>query len=344
MFVMPELPLLTLPFVVGPNGTLAGATIPMQIPTFLGENIRAMAKLTTKTSKKYPTSVTWYPILSRPPSLNLPSGYTYGPSDTPLFSANVEIPINLIDVSAQIGQDTYYLDLTRTEMSALVETWNSWITNYTAVLSPLITITAEEGIRAINTNTYTNILEQIAIVPVASAGGVLTKKKSAPQLKVYGCDGMSMRLTETVTTNSYFKGMGDRKISSLSGFSKELDQIIDNFILPVNMSIDSINDASTQGYQAFMMEPAFKSRSSAGGVGNPLSPAFLIPNSYDRHIRAAQFDVKAFATTNQQNEVIQSFVELARQGRGGFLSSALAGLANAFIPGAGAVVNSILGG
>jgi len=329
-----------IPFTVGPNGSVSGATIPMQIPTFLGENIRAMAKLTTRVSKKFPSSVTWYPVLARPPSKPFPTNYVYG-GGVPLYSGNVEAPINLIDVSSVVGPNTYYLDLTRTEMSALVETWNSWITSFTSVLSPLITITSESGLRAINCNTYSNLVEVIAPAPPPPAPGVLAKRNSA--IKVFGSVGMSARATETVIVDSYFKNVGERRITSLAGFNKNLDQIIDNFILPVSYSLDNTLSASYQGYQAFMVEPSFKVRSSAGGVGDPANPASAVPNSYDRHIRAAQFDVKAFATTDQQNEVIASFIELAKQGRGGFLTSALAGIANAFLPGAGSLITNLIG-
>jgi len=339
-----------LPFTVGPAGTTGATSIAMQLPTFLAENIRAMSKISTKVSKKqqFQNSIlTWLPILSRPPSQPLNTNYTWG-SGTPLYVVDGnEIPINLIDCSTTLAQATVYVDLTRTEMDMVLSDWNTWISGLSSVLSPLVSITSEDGIRAINCNLYTNIQETIPGPPPPVPPAPLTKRNSKESIekKLIGSVPHYVRSTATVSVgDSYFVTVGERKITNLPGFNKNLDQVMDNFILPVNFSDDTRDDSSTQGYQSFMVEPASKPRSTAGGVGTPGNYALSIPNASERHMRAAAIDIKPATAGGQNNEIIASFQELSKNGRGGFLSSALAGLANMFLPGSGAVVSSVLGG
>jgi len=42
---------------------------------------------------------------------------------------------------------------------------------------------------------------------------------------------------------------------------------------------------------------------------------------YQRHLNAATIDVKAFATTDQQNEYIQDLIQMGKEGRGGFFTN-----------------------
>jgi len=373
-----------LPFTTGPNGTNGGSNINMMLPTFLAENIRAISKIETKVSDKFPTTVTWYPILCRPPGAAQLGNYLW--SGGSVFAEST-YDVNIIDCSVQVGQDTYFLDLTRTEIGIVTEKWNTWIQSLSAVMSPLVTVTSESGIRKINCNLYSNIDEVqpseevptpvdpitgriVSFTPaclakqqqqqqqqpqqqqatknaVNTTANMLLKKTSKKAISI-GTSLKRFKVGSGVTpTNSYFMNVGERKITNVTGFDKRLDQIMDSFILPVNFSQDAVSEASLQGYQAFLGESCSKPRSTSGGYGDALTTALLPPTANERHLRAAAYDVKQFATTDQQNEVISVFVELAKTGRGGFLSSALGGLANFFAPGTGKFVSdavSSLGG
>lgn len=337
-----------LPFTVGPNGCLSGQSLNMLLPTFLAENIRAISKVTAKLSRVYDTNnVTWLPVLARP--CESPQLGNYEALGAPVYSTDPsEVFVNLIDLSAAMNQSTVYLDVTRDEIGVLLNIWNEYITGLTAVLSPLVSVTSEHGIRALNCNMYTNVQEVLPpIIPPEPPVQVDAKQKkhsSSERPKRIGSDMTVLRKkvgATPVAGSSYMENVGERKITSGIGFDAVLEQIYSRWILPVNYSNDSIDDASTQGWQSFQIELATKNRSSSGGVGSNPNQAFRIPNALQRHLNAAVVDVKAFATTNQQNETIAALLELARLGRGGFLTSTISAIAGAFNPALGRTVKMV---
>jgi hypothetical protein len=337
-----------LPFTVSPNGTLGGTGTAMLLPTFLAENIRAIASFGVKLSKKWKNSMMWLSVLARPAGTPQISNYTWGPNGENLYAVDSsETPVNIIDCSALVAQQTVYLDLTRTAIKVYEEEWNKWITQFSAVLSPLVIPGSEKGITALNANLYTKVQEEVPlpadISPVVTAGQ-LQKRKSLTKVSV-GLDLMKFKKAETVApVGGYFATVAEKYALCNTGFARQLDPIIENWIMPVNWSVNSIDDASTQGYQIFLSEMAARPCSTSGGIGSTGDPALLPPNAYDRHMRAALLDVKSFATGDQQNEIIQALSEQARRGRGGFLSAALSGLANMVAPGLGDIVNTVMGG
>jgi hypothetical protein len=338
-----------LPFVVGPNGTNSGATFNMLLPTFLAENIRAMKTHTASLSKKFKTNnITWLPILGRPVEAAQLGNYQYGPNNNLLYRVEPnETPINLIDVSATFNSSTVYLDLTRESIKLLLNHWNEWITKMTAVLSPLVSITSEPGISALNCNMYTNIQEELDPIPdpIPPLANASVKRKSVEMPRSIGLDlsGLRKKLgASPVAGSSYFKDVGERRICSNVGFDSALEQIMSRWILPINYSVNNLDDASTQGWQTFEVEFASKPRTSAGGVGpGGGSIAFRVPDAQQRHLDAAEIDVKAFASTAGQSEIIAALVELARIGRGGFFTSAISQIVGSFNPLLGRVVKTV---
>lgn len=326
------------PFVVGPAGTPASTGSSMLLPTFLAENIRAISKLTIGLSKKYGQTLTWIPVLARPVDRECPQSFDFNGGAVYTGTAAA---INLIDASAYVGSNKVYVDLTRTAFQTYIASWNEWITSLTDVLSPLVVPGSEKGITAMNANLYTKGQDNLgrrSLQARPSPPPPPTQKKAVH----LGFDVMTLMTTSAVKSDSYFPDVGERVTTANSSFDKRLDQIVDNMILPVSLAEDLVNSASSQGYQVFQMELSSKPTSTAGGVFGPTESAADVPNADQRLRRAALIDVKARGTADQQNEIIGVLVELAKEGRGGFLKSALVGLANAFLPGVGTAFGEIL--
>jgi hypothetical protein len=324
------------PCVVGPAGTPASTGASMLLPTFLAENIRAISSLTIGLSKKYGQTLTWIPVLARPINRECPQSFDYNGGGVYTGSTTA---ISLIDASAFVGPNKVYVDFTRTAFQAYITTWNEWITSLTDVMSPLVTPGSEKGITAMNANLYTNSQDNLGITVLQ---GRQPPAPTAKKVVHLGFDVSTLMTSSTVKSDSYFPSVGERAITANSSFDKRLDQVIDNMILPVSVADDLVNSASSQGYQVFQMELSSKPRSTAGGVYGPVEQNADVPNVDQRLRRAALIDVKARGTANQQNEIIGTLVELAKEGRGGFLKAALTGLANAFLPGAGDFVGELL--
>jgi len=339
-----------LPFTVGPNGATSG-TVDMLLPTFLAENIRCMKGFAASTSKQYKDAVVqWYSVLARPSPMEFPQlqNYLWGPSNTLLYAVLPgEVPINLIECSAPLNQSTVYLDLSREEIQVLKEFWNTYISYYTNVLSPLVSLTSQGGIHALNCNIYTNAI-QVAPpptpTPIAPTTTVLTsRRKSIEGPTSIGVSMSSKRHKVGATPqagSSYFENIAENEVTSVEAVKPPTWPYLSKWILPVDFVADQINSGTSQGVRAFQVEPFKIPRSSAGGVGGFSQTPASRPDSLTRHLTAAQIDIKAFATLNF-NELIQGLVVVAAEGRGGFFTSLVSGLAGMVSPGAAAAVTAV---
>jgi hypothetical protein len=335
-----------LPFVVGPNGAVTG-TVDMLLPTFLAENIRCMKKFSAHITPKFENSViTWYSVLGRPsPSEASQLGnYTFGGGTDVYSNLAQEVPINLIDVSAPLNQGVAYLDLTRTQIQQLKETWNQWITGLTAVLSPLVSVTGQKGIRVLNCNLNTLYADRLELPPPqgASAPATTEKKKAVTKTGPIGTSLGRLRLAATVgpSGSSYFQAVGERRVTSVEPIKPELWPFLSKWVLPVVYSDDTLGQTSAQALQTFLVEPNTLPKSSAGGIGSPINTAFAVPDSYTRHLSSAQIDCKAFATL-VNNELIQDLINADLKGRGGFFSGLLADMIGTAIPDFAATAKAI---
>lgn len=321
-----------LPFVVGPNGASTGE-VTMLLPTFLAESIRCCARVTSNLGPRNVLDL--IPILGRPSPLNQGqlTNYTYDTAQQPgnllYFVDPAEAPINLIDCSSTLAGNTVYLDVSRTTLHTLSAVWNEWISNFTAVLSPLVNTGSETGIKALSSLVYTNHSQESAPVPAAPvpvliAGKAMERKSSAHVIRREGSDVSKFRLGVSVSPvpgNDYFANSTDKETTAVLSFEPSLWNYLGKFVLPVAFSRAQVNDASTQGWQTFEAEMYKLPRSNAGGVGGQLLDPFEWPNVYQRHLNAATIDVKAFASTAQQNEFIEGLIEMGKQGRGGFFTN-----------------------
>lgn len=328
-----------LPFTVGPNGSSVG-TVDMLLPTFLAENIRCMKSFSARVSKKFDNAVVlWHSVLGRPPAYALPTNYQWG-IENPLYTTLPdEVSINIIDASAPYNQSIAYLDLTRTHIQQLKETWNTWITKLSSVLSPLVSVTGQKGVRALNCNLNTLHAEIIEPAPIpppqpTPAQGKPEKRKSMERQQGHiGTDINRLRLAASVgpVGTSYFSDVGERRVTSVEPQKPVAWPFLSKWILPVSFSDNTVGQTSYQAIQTFLVEPSSIGKSSAGGIGTPANPAFIVPDSYSRHLSAAQIDVKAFASFND-NELIQDLKNIGEKGRGGFFSGVIADLVGSVAP------------
>lgn len=329
-----------LPFTVGPNGAVTGL-VDMLIPTFLAENIRCMKRFSAQVNKKFENSViTWYSILGRPSPQEAPQlgNYTFGGGTEIYANLSGEVGINIIDCSAPVGQGVGYLDFTRTQIQQLKETWNQWITQLQNVLSPLVSVTGQKGIRALNCNINTLYAERLEIpppvvVPPPLTAGAPEKKKGAIKGGMMGTSLGRLRVSATVgpSGSSYFSAVGERRVTSVEPMKPEFWPFFSKWILPVVYSDDTLGQTSAQALQTFLVEPNTLPKSSAGGVGSPFNTTFAVPDSYTRHLSCAQIDAKSFAQLGN-NELIMDLLNQDEKGRGGFFSGLIANMVGLAIP------------
>jgi len=332
-----------LPFVVGPNGN-AGQVAAMFVPTYLAENVRAMKSLSAVANQKYYNSVmTWHSVLARPSDYPQLGNYLTQ-NQQPIFRIDPsEVLINLIDASAQQNQAVVYVDFTRIEIAALLERWNQWIQGLQAVLSPLVTLTGQKGIRALNCNIMTNSI-QTRQDPTPPPPPPVTGIKKAGVEKTFsvGCSAMALRRIGATPApgSTYFMDVVENYVSSGQAINPACWPILSKWILPVDFSNDQVEESSSQGTLAFTVEPNKIPRSSSGGIGQPSNLTSSRPDSYSRHLQAAEVDVKAFVTM-QPNEIIASLVKIGEDGRGGFLTSTIANLVGSFSPELSGIINTV---
>jgi len=326
-----------LPFTVGPNGVSTGK-VTMNIPTFIAENIRACCRVTATLDKKGGgasdnNQIDLLPVLCRPSIRTHPQlgNYLYGPANIPLYAINLtETFINLIDCSAMSGSSVVYLDLSRNTLHDIANQWNEWILHYTAVLSPLCSPNSEHGIRAVNTLLYTNHDQEAPDSvprPVAANLPVTNTKLSRQpsKSKVMGMDVLWMKrklgAIPDPASPVYFTNVSDKETTAQLSFNPSLWNVLSLWNLPLAYSNGQVQDASPQGWQTFIIEPYKLPRSNVGGLGGIPESGSLWPSALQRHNDMAVVDVKAFATTSQNNELISELLKLAELGRGGFFTN-----------------------
>jgi len=376
-----------LPFTCGPNGVSMG-TMDMQLPMFLAENIRCCARLTStlRSGGKFNRSVSdIIPVLCRPAPTEQPQlgNYTWVQRDGTLAFVyaidTLETPINLVDCSALAGSPAVpvYLDLSRSLTKSLIERWNEWITKLASLFSGLVTVGSAQGVRALNTNIYTNFT-----IPILAPGlvtitttttqiqaklkdkdrekaqksvdeGKNPRKGSVEKKKHFGSDKSAYRLARVGAAPDpdspvYFGNVGDSRTSSLLPFTTEIWNVAGKMILPVSMAAVQIEDAGVNGWKIFNSEVYEAPRSTVGGIGGAFSdaPELLWPSALERHLSMASIDVRMPAS-DTDNETIAALKKFADDGRGGFLSDLVGTIGGAlgipFVPQIASMVGKVTG-
>jgi len=99
-------------------------------------------------------------------------------------------------------------------------------------------------------------------------------------------------------------------------------------ILPVAMSQDQSNTASTQCWQAFQVQPYLISTATEVGTADASTTQY--PSVTARLNVMASYDSKNIFQ-QQNNEMIAEIVELGAKGRGGFFASLAGNLATGLV-------------
>jgi len=328
-----------LPLVVGPNGcSQTEITEQPLFPKFFAESIRATSRveILLRDSINGKLLLDVLPVLVRPPEYAMPTNYTWtvGENTAPVFStappASPETPINMIDASAVIGNDTYYLNLNGAQLSSIISNWNVWIKSLSC-LTGLTVLGTERGITALNTNTYTQICRSIFEDPQVNANTPATVVKKVkpmkPGKKIFGTP---LRRVSAVGGGpsglDYFKDVGVQAMTSNSPVIAPLFKYLSKMTLPISWSIADILDGSQAFYQTNQIEPYSISMTNAYStfvLNSDTSVAY--PSAYEKHLSSAALDIRPFADM-QKSEVEVELDTLAAEGRGGFLTSIAAAL------------------
>jgi len=351
-----------LPMTVGPNGASYGRQS-MMVPTFLAENIRCCRRIThklkTTRGKSDRQVIDVIPILCRSPEKAQLGQYVYGDALNPLYATGlppplVEVPVNLIDLSATELGVTSYLDLNTEPFGALVTAWNEWIQTLQPVLSPLVNLSPAPGVAALSTVVYSNFQRNVVLdVPLQQNGdrvsqpiggngqttksvpperSSIEKRSSNKKNETFHIGGVIPRRrlgAAPAVGSSYFDTVGDTTISSVLGFNSALYPYISLWILPINWSTTGAQDATPQALQTFQCEATFLDRSSSNNSAGLIIGANKTPSAYERHKLMASVDVKG-VTQDGNHELIQGLVDLAKRGEGGFFTSVASMIGDAF--------------
>jgi len=353
------------PFVVGPNGA-PPTNLNVYYPTVFVENIRACARLTSDLKSRYNKGRAVYdilPVLARNVEQNQLGNYTYILDGIayPLYTLPTagpvpETPINIVDCSATLAgptppAGTYYLDVSREALNVLAQSWNDWIQPLQAALSPLRTISSDQGVRALNCNLFTNFIVPTApelppvVAPPPTPGDA--KRKGAEVKKSYGLNLHELRkkmgAAPVPGESDYFQSMGDKSTVSNNVVDGSIWNVLSKFVLPVSMSAGQVEDAGVQAWKVFNSELYEVPRSNVGGIGSALPGDNLLlwPTVYNRHLAMANLDAK-MPTQDSDNEIVAFFLQADKDSRGGFLGDIVSTIAGAIgIPGLPGIAKKI---
>jgi hypothetical protein len=318
------------PFTVGPNGVASGR-LPMMVPTFFAENVRSVARITTKLKSRVKADrqiLDLVPILGRYASEPQLGQYQFdlnGVTTLVYTQDPTELPVNLVDLSATVDQAQVFLDANGRNTASLIALWNEWIQKFSNVLSPLVPLTPGPGTPCLMTNIYTNLQVSTNLPgadPPPTPANVSAKKLPFKK-KHFGSAPVTMKQSSVaaVEGTTYFNRVADVRITAQIGILGALAPYIKLFILPVNKPLEDENaQTSFQSLQAWQVEPGFLNRSSALGEAAGVGTYNLEVSSETRHRLMAAVDVKqTFSDGN--NELIENLVHLQKEGEGGFFTA-----------------------
>lgn len=344
----------TVPFSVGSNGcSLVMSTAQMQLPQFFAENVRACSRRVVKLSAKNMDSQADYvPILMSQLVLINPINYTWDEAGTEVIWKPYPTPpdppspiILMFDLRIQGEIPETFVDGNSPIVTEWILMWNEWIQSLSTFLSPLTTIGAEDGIRALSTvfTTYHNkqlLTELVAGLNVVGpkesqdALGKMKKekpekekltpksieRKSSKERKGRGAPNRRKKVGAGVgpETPSLYQSQSTVRISSTNQFLTPIWKYQQVMICPVFVStIPYTSIAASQAQQAFQVEPYSLVTTVNAETDVLIADGELLV--YDRHLLMAQFDVRSKLAPKKELEA--DLETLGRMGRGGLFTS-----------------------
>jgi hypothetical protein len=328
------------PLSCGTNGVSSTAlSIPMLLPMFLAETIRAA----TRKIVKLPGGVLdLVPILAQRETLNEIGNYTYAGAGTVYTPSGAEVPFNLINMSYDDAGTIKYVVPNGRQISEAAEAWNDWIKGLGSFLSPLTSPAQATGPPLLSTITLTRQVKYQEPLNVAAA--VASKRPIGKQISKRDL-GVKVdfkrklgAIVEPEPEASYYRNFDVLGVTSANTPLTPCWKYQRVMILPVWSSLESTFDGSIAFRQVFQVEP-FKISSS--GYSDEVVNVDL-PTVFDMHREAALLDVKTELASVA--EVVQDFDTLNALGEGGFVTS-LAGIFSEDILGikGGKAIASLIG-
>lgn len=332
-----------LPLVVGPNGVsfTAQSEGPL-FPKFFTESVRACNRLVFMARGNYNNQaggklIDFVPVLCRPVDYQLPLNYTFQDNGQPrrVFAdpPQAEVPINLIDCSVQVGQDTYYLDLNGQTMQSNIAEWNSWIKKRIA-LTGLSTLGSEMGISALNANIYTShdrTFGEFLATNRATTATTIAKRNSmkrAPKVigsapKRYGSANVDPEGPD------YLKDVSVTSVSSQIPFTAAIWKYAQHLTLPSFFVSGNVGSGSYSLYATNYIQPY--NLPLAGAIPddtNTIGPGALV-TVYNHNLASAALDIRP-PLNDGKSEMEVDMDTLAAQGRGGLFTDIAAALSDTF--------------
>lgn len=311
---------------------MTGPSVPMLLPQFLAENIRACTRKIVHTSRSKVSEIDLIPILCRPLNALQLQNYVWGDQGNTVYTTlPSETPINIIDMSFDPSGTVKYLNPNGLQIQTMSDIWNQWIKSLGSFLSPLTTPAQTAGISILNVSTLTRTSKQASLDNNSSPflpSGLALAARPAGMVK---------------QSSKKFLGLPPLIREGYKA-SPDKNSFLYGQIVPVVVTSTNIPLASVWKYQRVMILPWFGTEPEVGGSGNiPARQVFQVEpfkiscsavpyneQSFDPqqsllnvHGEMAELDVKTeFASTS---EIAEELTALGVMGDGGFFTN-LAGM------------------
>lgn len=333
---------LLVPFCVGPNG-VAQAGGKMMLPTVLAENIKCCQRKVKGLPglKGKMSAFDIVTVLTRPSNQDQLDNFFLPDTEQLLYAPAKPQVINIIDMSAVVGNSTFYLTATGEIYDMKIAAFNEWITQLAGALSPLVQLGTEPGISVLQTSLFTrSIVNNTEEFKQAKLVKTNSQKKIVKPLSQL--EAARIRFKKVIpgpSTPVYLQAFVEKEIIANQPPAGPIWTYLSQFILPVLMTESETLQASVQTWKTFQIQPyTIVANTIAGGAGN-VSPENF-PRVTSRLAELAAWDNKSI-NQQQPSEAVLQIVEATKRGAGGFFASLAGMAADVFVPGAGQLVRGV---
>jgi len=225
-----------------------------------------------------------------------------------------EIPISYVDGNAS---GTFVAINNPQSLTTLSEAWEGWL-NGVGLKTYSMTVTPTSAEKGISILCSVNMTRHW----ITSTGGVERRHLS---------ERFEKKVHKSMTASPFINRLAVADTAQSTPLASPYTEVLSLWNLPdiENEFVGENDDTIVQRWQILMSEP-YLLNSSSGFDGNSLA---------EMHSRLAKRCTKSRTAPPDQLE--EFLVEAAKRGRGGILSSLIAGAVGAFFPGAAGVANQI---
>lgn len=329
------------PFSVSSNGvSVTMASAPMKLPQLLAENIRACdRRLTYLKNNDHQSDIV--PILGRFVEYGQLGNYVTA-SGVPVYTdIPGEVPINIVDLSAQTNTGLVYLDANGGYIQGLASKWNEWITTLSSSLSPLTNHAEEDGIRALSTIVNTLHITR-SVEPQNNVVNPTTKTMvKRPSVASLGKKVDVVRKVGSATApsdpNSWTLAYSPVAFTSTYAPLTPVYKYLKIMILPTAALFGDNYEGNIDLQQVNQIEPFRLNESTASDYYSSTTGMTL----FERHALFAEQEVRTSLAPATEFQV--ELDQLTKQGRGGFFTDIAGMIAGDLlhVPGAKQIASTI---